>query len=58
MPLGGGEATLRAMGKQGSWDPLITNSQRKPHTTAHRPQNQLVTPYAHSAVADNIKSLH
>ncbi len=36
----------RAKGAGGFWDPLITNFQRKPHTTAHRPQDQLVTPCA------------
>ena len=38
----GGWVKGRATVPQGFWDPLITNSQ----TTAHRPQEQLVTPCA------------
>ena len=47
----------RAMVPQGFWDPLITNFQRQPHTTAHRPPEHLVTPCAQSAVADNKVSI-
>ena len=51
----GAEVTFRAApgakqsgleGGQGSWEPLISKFLRKPHTAAHRPQNQLVTPCA------------
>ena len=51
-PWGGGGFDGRATVPRGSWDPLITNFQRQPHTTAHRPQEHLVTPCAQSAVAD------
>ena len=36
----------RAMAARRSWDPIITNFQRKPHTTAHNAQEHLVTPCA------------
>ena len=55
MRLGGpwvGGIHARAMAEGGSWDPLITNFQRQPQTTAHRPQEQSLTPCAQSAVAD------
>ena len=57
-----GGSNGRAMVRQGSWDPLITNSQRPPHTTAHRPQptglkNNHSRPARTSAVADNVYNI-
>ena len=53
---GGGESTHGPVSRR-VFAPLITNYQlptphHSPQTTAHRPQEHLVTPYAHSAVAD------
>ena len=47
-------SNTRAMVPQGSLDPLITNFQRKPQTTAHSPKNNQSRPARNSAVADNI----
>ena len=44
-PWGGELRACHGLGE--SWDPLITIKQRKPQTTAHRPQELLVTPCAH-----------